>query len=159
MDKRQQASRRNTTRKNLVSDARAAVAACACWSSRLAARRITNFLEQRMAGSGLGIAQFGLMAQIAAASDDTFGALAGRTGLDQSTLSRNLRGLEAAGLVEIAVAEGDQRRRAVWLTEHGARLLEAAIPVWREAHAALEQRLDPRLALALGTASEKLVGV
>ena len=82
-----------------------------------------------------------------------------RTGLDQSTLSRNLRGLEAAGLVEIAVAEDDQRRRAVWLTEHGARRLEAAIPVWREAHAALEERLDPRLALALGAASEKLAGV
>src|SRR5204862_733691 len=50
----------------LVGDARAAVAACAGWASRLAARRITNFLEERMAGSGLSIVQFGLMAQIAA---------------------------------------------------------------------------------------------
>ncbi|HML08808.1 MAG TPA: MarR family winged helix-turn-helix transcriptional regulator [Xanthobacteraceae bacterium] len=144
--------------KNLVNDARAAIAACAGWASRLAARRITNFLEGRMAGSGLSIAQFGLLAQIAAASDDTLGALAERTGLDQSTLSRNLRGLEAAGLVEIAIADQDQRRRAVWLTEEGARRLEAAIPVWREAHAALAQRLDPRLALRLGAASEELVG-
>jgi DNA-binding MarR family transcriptional regulator len=144
--------------KTLVRDARAAMAECACWASRLAARRITNFLEERMQGSGLGIAQFGLMAQIAAAPDDTLGALAERTGLGQSTLSRNLRGLEAAGLVEIAIAEEDQRRRAVWLTEAGARLLQTAIPVWREAHAALTERLDPRLALQLGDASEGLVG-
>jgi DNA-binding MarR family transcriptional regulator len=123
----------------------------------MAARRITNFLEERMQGSGLSITQFGLMAQVAAAPDDTLGALAERTGLDQSTLSRNLRGLEAAGLVEIAIADEDQRRRAVWLTEEGARLLQAAIPVWRQAHAALAERLDPRLALRLGAASEELV--
>jgi DNA-binding MarR family transcriptional regulator len=143
--------------KTLVADARVAMAECACWSSRLAARRITNFLEARMQGSGLGIAQFGLMAQIAASPDDTLGALARRAGLDQSTLSRNLRGLEAAGLVEIAVAEADQRRRAVWLTEEGARRLQAAIPAWRAAHSALAKRLDPRLALRLGAASDRLI--
>ena len=151
MEKRPQAAQ-----KTLVRDAQAAVAACAGWASRLAARRITNFLEERMRGAELTLAQFGLMAQIAAAPDDTLGALALRTGLDQSTLSRNLRGLEAAGLVEIAIAENDQRRRAVWLTEAGARRLEAAIPVWRDAHAALAKRLDPHLALRLGAASERL---
>ena len=145
-------------KKTLVRDARAAVDACAGWASRLAARRITNFLEERMAGSGLTLAQFGLLGQIAAAPDDTLGALAERTGLDQSTLSRNLRGLETMGLVEIAVAAQDQRRRAVWLTEEGARRLEAALPILRGAQADLAKRLDPRLALALAAASEALVG-
>jgi DNA-binding MarR family transcriptional regulator len=152
------AKRPQVPRKTLVRDAQAAISACAGWASRLAARRITNFLEERMHGSGLSLAQFGLMGQIAAARDDTLGALAERTGLDQSTLSRNLRGLEAAGFVEIAIAADDQRRRAVWLTEQGARRLEAAIPVWRNAHAALADRFDPRLALRLGAASEELVG-
>jgi DNA-binding MarR family transcriptional regulator len=152
------AKRPQVPRKTLVRDAQAAISACAGWASRLAARRITNFLEERMHDSGLSLAQFGLMGQIAAAPDDTLGALAERTGLDQSTLSRNLRGLEAAGFVEIAIADDDQRRRAVWLTEQGARRLEAAIPVWRNAHAALADRFDPRLALRLGAASEELVG-
>src|ERR1700691_5011585 len=106
----------STSQKTLGRDAGAGIAACAGWASRLAARRITNFLGERMRGAELSIAQFGLMAQIAAAPDDTLGALALRTGLDQSTLSRNLRGLEAAGLVEIAIAENDLRRRAVGLT-------------------------------------------
>ncbi|MFY9895954.1 MAG: MarR family winged helix-turn-helix transcriptional regulator [Xanthobacteraceae bacterium] len=152
------AKRPQALEKTLVRDARAAIAACAGWNSRLAARRITKFLDQHMEGGGLSLAQFGMMAQVAAAADDTLGALAERMGIDQSTLSRNLRGLEMAGLVEIASAEQDLRRRAVWLTEQGARQLEAAIPIWREAHAALAERLDPRLALRLGAASEGLVG-
>ena len=151
-------AKRPQARKTLVRDAQAALAVCAGWASRLAARRITNFLEERMAGSGLTLAQFGLLGQIAAAPDDTLGALAERTGLDQSTLSRNLRGLETAGLVEIAIAAEDQRRRAVWLTEEGARRLEAALPALRDAQAALAKRLDPRLALELAAASEALVG-
>src|SRR6516225_7385969 len=83
--------------KTLQSDARAAIEACAGWNSRLASRRITQFLEKRMTISGLTIAQFGLIAQIAAASDDTLGALAERSGLDQSSLSRNLHALERDG--------------------------------------------------------------
>jgi DNA-binding MarR family transcriptional regulator len=150
------AKRPQAPEKTLVRDAQALVGACAGWASRLAARRITNFLEQHLQGCGLSLAQFGLMAQIAAAPDDTFGALAERTGLDQSTLSRNLRGLEAAGLVEIAIAADDQRRRAVWLTEKGARQLEGALPAMETAQAALARRLDPDLALKLAAASEAL---
>src|SRR5262249_55077300 len=107
-------------------------------------------------GCGLGVARLGLMAQIAAASDDTLAALARRTGLDPSTLSRNLRGLEADGLIEIAVVEADLRRRAVWLTEAGAQRLESAIPVWRMADARLAERLSPELARRLAEETEAL---
>lgn len=131
-------------RKTLVADAREVIHACAGMSIRLAARRITRFLEAQMHETDLSIAQFGLMAHIAAARDDTIGALAERSGLDQSTLSRNLRSLERAGLVEVTIVEKDLRRRAVWLTERGARRLEAAIPVWRHAHAALCEVVEPR---------------
>jgi len=89
------------------------VETCPAWNSRLAARRISLFLDRALAETGMTAAQLGLMAEIAAAEDDTLGALARRTGLEQSTLSRNLRTLEAEGLVEIATVERDQRRRAV----------------------------------------------
>jgi DNA-binding MarR family transcriptional regulator len=144
-------------RKTLRTDASALVEACAGWNSRLAARRITQFLDREMAGIGLGVAQLGLLAQIAVIADDTLGALAQRTGLDQSTLSRNLRTLEGEGLIEIAVVETDLRRRAVWLTETGARRLEAAIPVWRRAHAELATLLSPDLARRLADEAEALV--
>src|SRR6516162_8409849 len=143
--------------KTLRSDALQAIVACAGWNSRLASRRITQFLEKRMAASGLTIAQFGLMAQIAAASEDTLGGLAERLGLDQSSLSRNLHALERDGLVEIAIVERDLRKRAVWLTEKGARRLEGAMPVWRSAHEALAEVLNPKLARQLAMASQALV--
>ena len=145
-------------RKTLRRDARVLVEACAGCNSRLAARRITQFLDREMAGVGLSVAQLGLMAQIAVAPDDTLGALARRTGLEQSTLSRNLRTLEEEGLIEVAAVEADLRRRAVWLTEAGARRLETAIPIWRKANANLARRLSPALARRLAHAAEALVG-
>jgi DNA-binding MarR family transcriptional regulator len=128
--------------KTLRSDARSALETCAGWNLRLAARRATQFMEERMAEAGVSFSQFGLMAEIASADDDTVSALAERMGLDQSTLSRTLRTLEADGLVEIAVVESDQRKRMVWLTEKGARRLEVALAAWRQAHAALAKQIS-----------------
>jgi len=130
----------------LIADARAAVDACAGWNARLAARRITAFLNRRMQGSGLSLAQFSLMAQIAAARDDGLNELAQRIGLDQSTLSRNLQVLEAAGLVEIAPVDAAARRRAARLTKKGVQSLEAGLADWKRAHGELAMRLDPEAA-------------
>jgi len=145
------------SKKTLLTDALALIEVCAGGKSRLAARRITQFLDRQLAQSNLTIAQLGLMAQIAAAADDTLGALARRMGLEQSTLSRNLRALEGDGLIEIATVEGDLRRRMVWLTDVGARRLEAAIPIWREAHAQLASRLSTELVRRLALETEALV--
>ena len=142
--------------KNLRTDTRALLADCAGWNSRLAARRITQFLDGALAGSSLSTAQLGLLALIAVIEDDTLGALARHAGLEQSTLSRNLRTLEGAGLIEIAAVEADLRRRAVWLTETGARRLEAALPIWRKAQTRLGRHLPARLAQRLAQASETL---
>ncbi len=130
-------------RTRLRDEARTLVAACPGWNARLVARRINQFLDSALDAQGLSAAQLGLMAQIATAEDDTIGALARRTGLDQSTLSRNLRRLEAAGLIEITVVEADLRRRAVWLTETGLRRLQAALPLWREAQRRLAALAGP----------------
>jgi DNA-binding MarR family transcriptional regulator len=89
-------------------------------------------------------------------TDDTLGALAKRTGLEQSTLSRNLRTLEGKGLIEIALVETDLRRRAVWLTETGARRLEKAIPPWRRANAKLARHVSTHLARQLAQQAEAL---
>jgi DNA-binding MarR family transcriptional regulator len=144
--------------KNLVADARVAIRSCIGTNIRQAERIITRFLETRLQETGLSVAEFSLMAQIAAAPDDTIGALAKRLGLDQSTLSRNLRALEKKMLVEIVVAEADLRRRAVWLTEAGARKLESTLPVWRKANAQLAETLSPDLARRLAEEAEALEG-
>lgn len=143
-------------RRTLRDEARILVDACPGWNSRLAARRISAALDRDLAKLGLSAAQIGLLAQIAVIVDDTLGALAQRAGLEQSTLSRNLRTLEREGLVEIAVVESDLRRRAVWLTEAGVRRLEEALPVWRAAQARLAQVLSPDLVRELAGRAEAL---
>jgi len=148
--------RANQAPKTLRGDARALVEACPGAVSRLAARRITQFLDHALAPTGISSAQLAMMAQIAAAEDDSLGALARRSGLEQSTLSRNLRTLERAGWIEIATVESDLRRRAVWLTETGARRLEAAIPHWRKAQAALAHAVPLTLMRKLAEASDGL---
>jgi DNA-binding MarR family transcriptional regulator len=143
-------------RRTIRDEARSLVDACPGWNSRLAARRISAALDRDMAKLGLSAAQVGLLAQIAVIADDTLGALAQRAGLEQSTLSRNLRTLEREGLIEIAIVESDLRRRAVWLTEAGIRRLEAALPVWRAAQTRLAQVLSPDLARGLAEQAEAL---
>jgi len=149
---------RRDARKKLVTDAREVIDVCAGVNVRLAARQISRFLEERLKETDLSLAQFGLMTHIAAATDDTITALVDRTGLDQSTLSRNLRALEKRGLIEIAIVEQDLRRRSVWLTEGGARHLEAAMPVWKQAHEELSSLIEPVLVAQLRTASTRLNG-
>ncbi|MFO0995348.1 MAG: MarR family winged helix-turn-helix transcriptional regulator [Alphaproteobacteria bacterium] len=148
--------RRQVPRRTLVTDARTVIDSCVGTNLRLATRLVTRFLDARLRTAGLTLAQFGLLAHIAAAGDDTIGALAARSGLDQTTLSRNLRGLESDGLIEITLVESDLRRRAVWLTETGARRLAAAIPVWRRAQASLARSVDPHEARALAARAAAL---
>ncbi|MBL8965190.1 MAG: MarR family transcriptional regulator, partial [Phycisphaerae bacterium] len=90
-------------------------------------RRIGAVIDEALAPLGLGSQQFSLLCLIASADDDTFGALAERAGLNASTMTRNVDVLARAGWVEVAQHGSDRRRRAIWLTEAGARLLQAAL--------------------------------
>lgn len=130
---------------SLRADAAAALALDAGWHARLAARQVTARLDVALRASGLGSTQFALMCLVASSADDTLGALAERAGLNPSTMSRNVDQLARAGWVEVATVEHDRRRRAVWLTEEGARRLRAAMPLWRQAQASLQQHLGPTL--------------
>ena len=150
---------RQDTSRTLRDDARTVVSLCPGLKIRQAARRIARLFDSYLAEQNLTFAQFGLMAQVAAADDDSIKGLAALTDLDQSTLSRNLRSLERVGLIEIAVVERDLRRRAVWLTEKGARQLQAAIPIGRRAQAALAHRIDVEAVTALAEATGFLTGI
>src|SRR5437764_15469043 len=52
--------------------------------------------------------------------------------LDASTLSRNVKPLQAHGWLEV-VPEGDARAQPFRLTAQGKRLIEKAVPAWEEA--------------------------
>lgn len=150
MDPHRQAPR------TLKRDASAAAAADLGALARTLARRVTLAYDRALATVQLGGAQFSLLCLIAAARDDTIGALAAAAGVNQSTMSRNVDQLVAAGLAEVVSTEHDRRRRAVWLTEAGARRLAAALPLWRAASAQLEQALGPDLPARLADGARAL---
>ena len=113
---------------------------CLCTNLRRASRGISRHYDGALDGFGINVAQFSLMTNLKRLDQPSISSLAEAMGLDRSTLGRNLRVLEGAGLVKLAEGE-DQRNRLVCLTEEGERRLTAALPAWEAA----QQRLIGRL--------------
>jgi DNA-binding MarR family transcriptional regulator len=63
----------------------------------------------------------------------SIGGLAKATLVDPTTLTRNVRPLEKAGLVRVARSPEDARAKVVVLTRAGERLLEEIFPLWQKA--------------------------
>ncbi|WP_054882119.1 MarR family winged helix-turn-helix transcriptional regulator [Pseudomonas sp. NBRC 111128] len=113
---------------------------CLCIHLRRAARGVTRHYDEALAGFGVNVAQFSLLRHLQRLERPSITTLAEAMGLERSTLGRNLRVLQAEGLV--ALAEGDgQRNREVLLTAAGKQLLQAAHPAWEQAQADLVERL------------------
>jgi DNA-binding MarR family transcriptional regulator len=115
--------------------------ACACLAIRQSARTVTRLYDEALAPSGLKVTQFSLLNAIDRVPELSVNRLADVLSIDRTTMVRNLKVLEKDGLVRIAKAEADQRRRRLSLTERGAAMLAAARPLWAE----LQERLIGRL--------------
>ena len=113
---------------------------CVCTRLRRATREVSRHYDTALAPAGLNVAQFALLRAIERSGTPSIGDLAGAVQLDASTLGRNLRVLERAGLVVLDAAR-DQRRRLIELTEAGQDALVRAAPLWEAAQAAMEERL------------------
>lgn len=113
---------------------------CICTHLRRAARGVSRHYDEALAGFGVNVAQFSLLRHLQRLDRPSITALAEAMGLERSTLGRNLRVLEADGLV--AMGEGDdQRNRVVLLTVAGKQLLHVAHPAWEQAQKELVERL------------------
>ena len=103
---------------------------CVCMDLRSAARRLTEIYDSALAPSGITTPQFSQLHQIQALGTPTFKALSEASGLDRSTLGRNIRVLEKLGLVDIAVGE-DARTRTIGVTKKGQTAFRKAVPLWK----------------------------
>ena len=112
---------------------------CANINLRRATRAITNFYDGRLlAACGLRATQIPQLVVLYLAGPQTINEIADRLGLDRTTLTRNLKLLETAGLLKIQPGD-DQRTRTVTLTKRGNEVLLKALPVWEKAQAHVEQ--------------------
>ena len=113
---------------------------CLCTNLRRASRGSSRHYDGALEGFGINVAQYSLLCNLKRLDQPSISSLAEAMGLDRSTLGRNLRVLENAGLVKLAEGE-DHRNRLVCLTRTGEERLEAALPAWEAA----QQRLIDRL--------------
>lgn len=124
--------------------------ACLCSNVRRAALALTSRYDEALAPHGLKVTQFSLLRAVERHGTPNLTELSGATGLDRSTLGRNLRVLEALGLVSLSPGD-DHRDRAVALTAGGRARLRAAAKAWA--------RVQDALSTALGGDAEQLVAI
>jgi DNA-binding MarR family transcriptional regulator len=135
---------------------------CTCLRMRRATRRVTQIYDRTLEPAGLTVNQFGLLAHLYGASLQglagwSVGTLAERLGMDPTTLNRNLKPLEARGLVADAADPADGRVRLVRITGKGERELLRAIPLWQQAQARFATALGDRTTTALNGLLDRTV--
>ncbi len=113
---------------------------CACFNTRKASRAVTRFYDDILAPSGLKATHFTMLGAISISGPTRMSELADMLALDKTTLTRNLKLLEAGGLIAIA-AGADRRVRIVSLTRAGADAVDRALPRWREAQRRMVEHL------------------
>lgn len=121
---------------------------CLCATVRRAARLLNRRYEEALAPAGVTSSQFEMLMVLrhAGAVDQT--RLAELLEIDQTTLSRNLRGLERERWITEERSATDARRRVYRLTPVGTVVLTEAQQRWREVHAKMEHALgEPMAAL------------
>lgn len=124
---------------------------CLCFRARRVARALTRMYDEALRPLGVQATQLTLLNAIAMCAERgaTMGRLSGILAMDQTTLSRNLRPLERAGLLSIGRLETDGRVRLAHLSPEGRRLVKAALPLWTEAHERVVAALGAEEALEL----------
>lgn len=121
-----------------------ATAECLCFNVRLTARGLTAYYDAILAPSGVTITQFGLLVMVFAYPGAPVTRLAQQMLTSKSTLVRNLRLLEDAGLIRIKPGKRDKRERIAAITANGRRALQRALPHWEQAQQDLLDAVDPK---------------
>ena len=117
---------------------------CVCGNIRMAARAVTSVYDRHLRGAGVSASQMAVLWAVAYACGLSVKELAGRIAMDETTLIRNLRGLEKLGWVSLAVGT-DRRRRLPALTEKGRQAFGTALPMWQKAQKEVAALLDDKL--------------
>ena len=111
--------------------------ACTCFKLRGLSRRVTQLYDQTLSPSGLKVTQFSVIAHARRrdrSAAPTVSDLANALFTDRTTLTRNLKVLVDAGLVEVGHG-ADARSKAVCVTTKGEAAFQAARPLWKLAQA------------------------
>jgi DNA-binding MarR family transcriptional regulator len=114
---------------------------CLCLHTQRAARALARLFDMALRPFGLSNGQFSLLMALNRPEPPSIGTLAPFLAMDRTSLTAALKPLERRGLVRVEADMSDRRSRLIRITPEGVTLLEAALPTWRETHAALDTAL------------------
>jgi DNA-binding MarR family transcriptional regulator len=120
-----------------------AVKDCTCFNLRKATRVVTQLFDDVMHPTGLRATQFTLLAAISATGTIAIRQLSTILVMDRTTLTRNLKPLEAKRLIKIVPGE-DRRTRTLTLTDKGKKTYEKSLPIWRQAQSEVIESLTAK---------------
>ncbi len=104
---------------------------CTCANLRRATRLVTQAYDAALKPAGVRATQFTILSVLAGRGQIRQSELAGLLGMDGTTLTRNLKPLLGKDWIRIDRDE-DQRVRLISITAPGQRVLDEAVPLWRD---------------------------
>lgn len=128
---------------------------CYCTGLRTATRKVAALYDAALGSTGINIAQFALLRNIARRQPVSLTELGRALALDRSTMGRNIRVVEKLGLVTTERGE-DQRESMVSLSGHGTAVLHEAEPLWQECQIDISRRIGPERLQALSEINQLL---
>lgn len=120
---------------------------CTCFALRRLTRTVSRLYDQHLATAGIKATQFALLRAVQHEALPIT-QLAELLGMERTTLTRNLRPLQDAGLLEQSAGK-DARQRLVSITAEGRDKVREAKAAWRKAQSTLQQALGDGATRAL----------
>ena len=130
---------------------------CVAARLRLVNRVVTNYYDDALRPLGLKVSQLNILIVTAKLGLARPAQVCDILQLDASTLSRNVKPLQAHGWLEV-VPDEDARAQPFRLTLQGKRLIEKAVPAWEQAQRQATQLLGDEGIALLEKAARKLGG-
>src|SRR3954470_4958755 len=128
---------------------------CIAVRLRLLNRVVTNFYDDALRPWGLKVSQLNILIMTARLGLPPPAPACVILPLDASTLSRNVKPMQAHGWLEV-VSEEDARDQPFRLTPQGKRLIEKAVPAWEEAQRQATELLGDEGIALLDKAARKV---
>src|SRR4051795_4196869 len=128
---------------------------CIAERLRLLNRVVTNLYDDALRPLGLKVSQLNVLIVTAKLGLARPAQVCDILQLDASTLSRNVKPLQAHGWLEV-VPDEDARAQPFRLTPQGGRLIEKAVPAWEEAQRQATELLGDEGTALLDRAAKKL---
>src|SRR5438477_13084544 len=128
---------------------------CVAVRLRLLNRVVTNLYDDALRPLGLKVSQLNLLTVTARLGLARPAEVCDILQLDASTLSRNVKPLQAHGWLEV-VPEEDARAQPFRLTPQGKRLIEKAVPAWEKAQRQATELLGDEGIALLDKAARKV---